>query len=384
MENQAQPIIEPQASIQSGQSPVQPVAEQFVPNEKRFSKWLLAFAGLVLLTILFSGVYFLGIYHGMNQNSASKTPIQTAVKPTPTPNPTANWKTYTNNNLGLTIKYPSDWTAPPDVLTKGANDGFSIGGGTFSSPEAVSYQKTHPQNMGVPSGYWIDFGTNSGKDLLATANNPIVPITIKSGQVGSYSVLTDVGMGPEGVFMISFKQGALYFILSHMEYQEEFNRNEEIFKNMLKTLTFTNQTSSPSNPNDETTNWKIYDNPNTKFTLKYPSSWAYMETENNLKLLPPGVTPVYANGPGPEDPFLNIATVKAIGTSIGSVKHEAIVLSGNQTDKYYETDTKGVIKAVQLPDGSLLSITFQLPQDNLTRGDVDAIINNIISTIKFK
>lgn len=115
------PIQEPTPSVIKTPQPIIPPAPEPViqtPSEPSFepkpklSKWIMV-AVVILVLIIVGGTtaYFL------NKNSISKTqtPVtQTVVKPTPASNaapadPTANWKTYTNDEHGFTFKYPRDW-----------------------------------------------------------------------------------------------------------------------------------------------------------------------------------------------------------------------------------------------------------------------------------
>ncbi len=67
--------------------------------------------GLLVAGGLF-GAYYLGIRNNkpQTQNPVVTSTTQQTVQPSPssTPDPTANWKTYTNNKIGFVIKYPAD------------------------------------------------------------------------------------------------------------------------------------------------------------------------------------------------------------------------------------------------------------------------------------
>lgn len=108
--------------------PVAPLPE---PKSKI---WLWIVGGVLLLGV---GIVF-GVLLGKQLYSIPQ-PI-----PTPSPSvtsvqegdPTANWKTYTNNNLGFTLKYPSEWLQPKETLLStstevGFNDNLTIRSGIF-------------------------------------------------------------------------------------------------------------------------------------------------------------------------------------------------------------------------------------------------------------
>ena len=72
----------------------------------------------ILLAFLFiffvAAAFFVGIYYqGMNKKTEVAQISPTPQQPTPTLDPTADWKTYTNN--GISLKYPSNWNISPDT-----------------------------------------------------------------------------------------------------------------------------------------------------------------------------------------------------------------------------------------------------------------------------
>ncbi|OGY18962.1 MAG: hypothetical protein A2784_02420 [Candidatus Chisholmbacteria bacterium RIFCSPHIGHO2_01_FULL_48_12] len=70
-------------------------------------KSLLILIGLVFLIILsVTGGFLLGkqLY-----SPASRSTLTSIAEPTSTPDPTANWKTYTNNQYKFVFKHPNDW-----------------------------------------------------------------------------------------------------------------------------------------------------------------------------------------------------------------------------------------------------------------------------------
>ncbi len=102
------------------QAPSIPNPQQPPVNEQKQAfwknKWLLIVLGIVLLIAIGGGTYFLGksSISNNNTNQPSPTPIVTkeptiTQSPTPTSDATtSNWKTYTNNELGFSIKYPQE------------------------------------------------------------------------------------------------------------------------------------------------------------------------------------------------------------------------------------------------------------------------------------
>src|SRR3989338_809535 len=90
-----------------------PEAKSTNPNPK--SKWPLVVIGLLLFLLIPLGGYFAYNQLGLNNQKAGPTPApqqtekQTASpSPTNAPDPTADWKTYTNTASKYSVKYPSD------------------------------------------------------------------------------------------------------------------------------------------------------------------------------------------------------------------------------------------------------------------------------------
>lgn len=90
------------------QVPVSPI-EQPIPKKSFPLKWLIIIA-------LLAGIVLTGTYLIFKSQSAKQTPPQSTQPslpstPTPTPDETANWKTYTSgqNIDGISINYPRGW-----------------------------------------------------------------------------------------------------------------------------------------------------------------------------------------------------------------------------------------------------------------------------------
>lgn len=115
--------MNPNIPIETPQSPVQKPIQTSPPIENnglRLTKYLWILLGiLVLITAIGSTAYFL------NRNQA-KTVVQST--PSPTPDPTANWKTYSDPSINFTFKYPQNFDAK---LTKTDSNNRTI---TISSP----------------------------------------------------------------------------------------------------------------------------------------------------------------------------------------------------------------------------------------------------------
>jgi len=299
-----------ESNIPVAQLPAEPVLEPVNEPKSPLSKWLKVFAGLCLLAILFSGVYFLGIYQGMNQKPASKTvekaPIHTTSSPTPASNAasaTANWKTFTTQS-GVSFKYPSDWT-PKETVTPKDSSGFGPRDGvTLTSPNGlIIVYGDHIQGLGggcdpadCPYNHVLKvepvniagYGTLNLAELVVKDGNDS---SVIDAQVG----LIDPKTYPN--LQVGSKQQFSYYVMFNdkdpNKYLDEFNMyiydsnsksnkmgqlsnlnqyftdpEVQTAETIIKTLKFTDQTSQ----GDESTNWKTYINTKYGFNFKYPAN----------------------------------------------------------------------------------------------------------------
>ena len=95
---------QPVENNQVQQAPVNPA-----PVSKKPSHWIIILIALV-------GIIFIGSIFILILNSQKSKPIPpssifptTPFQPSPTQDPTANWKTYTNKFFSFEIKYPDNW-----------------------------------------------------------------------------------------------------------------------------------------------------------------------------------------------------------------------------------------------------------------------------------
>lgn len=101
-----------QPNLQTNQVPPPPPAPppaNSTPSAPRFPKIFIIGIVVLLLIILGAGAFVLQSKNN-KQQVAQVTPVPTKpITPTPTPDPTANWKMYTNTKYGISIKYPPTW-----------------------------------------------------------------------------------------------------------------------------------------------------------------------------------------------------------------------------------------------------------------------------------
>lgn len=77
-------------------------------SSKLWFKILSIFIGILIVIGLFGNIYLL--LKNQKPPATSKTPaIPTQIIATPTPDPTANWKTYRDEKYEIEFKYPPGW-----------------------------------------------------------------------------------------------------------------------------------------------------------------------------------------------------------------------------------------------------------------------------------
>lgn len=114
------------------EKPIQPEMVFEIPQNKNFFKIVLL---VVLGLIVVAGAVYAGIQIGKKQvagglsTKATPTPIpQPTSIPTliPTPDETANWKTYENSDLSFQLKYPADLVLKEKKVLDPVKLNFSI------------------------------------------------------------------------------------------------------------------------------------------------------------------------------------------------------------------------------------------------------------------
>jgi len=113
MENESQglaetPKVEPVQPVEPfPASATSPVISPVPEAPKKSNKKLFLIVGIIILVLVLVaggiGAYFL--MKGQSEVSPTPTPVATIV-PTASPNPIADWETYTNTKYGFSIRYP--------------------------------------------------------------------------------------------------------------------------------------------------------------------------------------------------------------------------------------------------------------------------------------
>lgn len=103
---------EPNNEIESKEMPAEtPVSKPEVKNKPNQLMPVISVAAFVILALGAIGFLYYQNQQLKTMLAKYQTPApQATASPISTPNPTANWKTYTNTVRGYSIQYPGDWT----------------------------------------------------------------------------------------------------------------------------------------------------------------------------------------------------------------------------------------------------------------------------------
>lgn len=136
-------------------------------------------------------------------------------------------------------------------------------------------------------------------------------------------------------------------------------------------------TAKPTPATDETANWKTHTSNFYNYTLKYPKAAQIITTLNqigNADNKYETTTVVFGSG------ILKIWSSVG-GRGVSAIKSEKMTIAEKVTDKYFESETEVVIKAIDSPSGQSIFFSYNLPSENLT--EVDSTFDQILSTFQF-
>jgi hypothetical protein len=229
-----QPIVFP---VQSTTEPIQASAEQnFEPTKKSLPKWPLIIVGIILILVLVGGAYFLGQKSALTTQApktAQNSQISHQATSTPTPDPTAGWKTFSNQYYSF--KYPPNWeinintgvvVAPTSVIATIKQQG-AIGPAGGGLQDSIRINALADSLSLIPK---IDETKAVTTKQVIISGIPSISYTTKYLQslpgIPENSEITDV-------FISS--GGKMYQI------QLQLNKSTNIFGEMLSSFKFTDQ-----------------------------------------------------------------------------------------------------------------------------------------------
>lgn len=166
-----------QNTQQVGQNPVsQPVA---TPEKPKINYLMVGGVALACSLIFGFGGYYFGkqslnsqtaVNDGQSQvlpttTSQTNDPIPT-INPSSTPDPTANWKTYTNENYSYQLKYPSGWKTIPSIIKGSKTETVGLHGAELQG-KTIYLHSNYVQNPAMPF-LQIETSTNETQESYDT------------------------------------------------------------------------------------------------------------------------------------------------------------------------------------------------------------------------
>lgn len=253
-------------NLNTNQPPAQPIAE----SEKQSflsSKWLKIGAVVVIIILVLSLTFVLG-----KNNAGKSIPIPPPDEPryqgspTPTPDQTADWKTYENNQEGWQIKYPADkvsykngrfyLTGQDNIMTA---DGYG--------PE-LSISSTDKSTL--------ESRKSSGKDTEINGLPALKISSIDPNLTDNFNLFVSSKDGKKVVYLTFLTKKDQDKIqngnnIQTVVDQESIDLMKKIVDQILSTFKFTDSSNITPTPNP-TINWKTFTNQKYSYSIKYPGN----------------------------------------------------------------------------------------------------------------
>ncbi len=266
--------------------PVESSPTQQIPPQspKSFLSNKLILVAVILLIVLLAGG---GAYFVLNTKSKSQPVISKttptsipASAPSLTPDPTANWKTYTDSQNGFSFKYPSSLYVK--ISNKFPNSIFVMQNNI--DIEKASEGPVSDLTIHVEKGNNIPAAFDNVKQNLHNPLDQNLTIDGASGRGISGTMSGNL----EGTFnsnVVILKDNKV-ITLNFYEYNDKFSK--AIFNQILSTFKFTD-----TNQTTDTSIWKTYTNSTVGFSFRYPTDWKEVDvTDHSGDLyLPKNVQP---------------------------------------------------------------------------------------------
>lgn len=375
-------------------------------KQKGFSVILILVGIFIISGVIISGAYYLGTLKSKPQN-----PMVTSQTPQPTPDETANWKTYISTWGNFKFKYPNEWRIVEEreesysMTLDNQKDQTSIESVSISISTGI-YNITEEEFTNPQSWYWLNrTGAAKASPIKAT------PLEIGGKKAMKWDpehydptlknyprrVSTNYEIWLGG----SNKRG-MSISLIYAEANPKSREVLNIFDKILSTFKFTDQ-----NQGVDTSNWKTYTNKQHNFSLKYPpifnldsEDWGHTNVINTGTSVG-GVNFVHdiiANNNITDRMTLNVS---AVSTSLSMNGVAKVYCGGDFGDRfslctlvdkptipdslqYFDNAHYRSINTIIAHDNLLFEIELSdnNPERPFTKDEVD-IYNQILSTFKF-
>lgn len=245
--------MDPQVPQPSTQSPVTPPPSH--------SKLPLILGAILLLGAISAGSYILGTKSAtLKEQTKTITPSPTIAAQT---NKTADWKTYTNQSLGLSFKYPARY------ITSETSDSIDLGQDKSLLTNNQIYVGTKSNDDGFSIIIWENSSKLSLEDWWTTNAHTRFP-KLEKIKISRLSVGQQRAIHPQGLP----DQGLVYFLSYGKKIIEmRSTAGEETNKLILSTFKFTDQNLSHDSKWIDYTSQKKKDTTFNTFSISYPPSW---------------------------------------------------------------------------------------------------------------
>jgi len=234
--------------------------------------------------IIFTSILIIFSPTSKKPSPSSPTPIPTTVELiSPTPDPTADWKTYTNNRWGYSFKYPSNWFLNNDIVSE-----YPWPFDGYFDPK-YNYQQIYNaiEAYVYPNQVWSDMTNSAFFDSLSRIN---INETGDVGKNKGKKIFT--GTTQDNFTYEIFEINALEKDEPYIGVEAYILNNQKLAKVILTSynqegISLLNQILSTFKFIDPTADWKIYENNDYGFSIKYPANLTIESTtkEKLIRLL---------------------------------------------------------------------------------------------------
>ncbi len=332
---------------------------------------------VVILGIAVGGFFLLNsyIYNEKQGDDTDTVAVTNQVDENTNQNVNSNlddWQTYTNEELGFSLKYPIDWTAETvesdDVMDHRVGDAIISNGSCESSACNISSSFCEftissaiselNDSISDPVQWIMDQGFYKGDQIEESEYNGLSAWTTK---VAVIATAQDGSQGM-GKYVLIYDSTSGKYYSAYLSKGFSLTSCEVEMDEILDTISFSSSTI-------DTSDWQTYTNEEYGYTAKYPNSWT-VEEKNILE------DPYKEGRPGPfrsidfrsadQEHLLNVYLKKSsdVGTSllgggIGAgdfVKIDNIDVAGYSVPAIHNI-YQGKVKTLFTPDaGAITSI----------------------------
>lgn len=252
---------------------------QALPEIPKKNNRMLIVISVIALTLLGSMAYFVYQNLQLKKQITYLTPTSPQLSPpppAPPANPMADWKTYTDNNIGFSIKYPSSWT-------------YKLGETNVTSGHVTFDTRLPSSNKNTNYIFEMSLETQADYDQWSkySTTTTLEPQTINGHSFEKYVV----GDLYYSLNYILKQNGKIFrFIFYPFDSSQYPKELQETLNQILSTFQFLDQTSpspAPSNVKkltyDLPEGWKTSTDTSNSFEVGYDPN-RYRVTPSNLGL----------------------------------------------------------------------------------------------------